>query len=348
VRFARPRAPLEHLGARVAAALAAEPYRVLAGVDEAGLGPVLGPLSIGFAALALPAPEVDPWEALKPVVSRRPSSDRRRLVVADSKLVFARTPRGARRLELTALAFLSLSRPARAAPGDGRALLAHGPLGLDATRLERTPWRDHLPARLPLAVDAGLLEIRVERLARTLAAARLELVAAGTRIVPAAELNASLRATDNKSLTHWDACAPVLAHLWSEHAADGLVAVVDRHGGRMRYGRLLSAALAGSTVEVVREEEPYSEYRVLAPGRRMRVVFSEQGERFAFPTALASCLAKYAREVCMHAFNACFGELQPGLRPTAGYYLDGQRWIGEAGPAIARSGVAREDIVRER
>jgi len=62
---------LKEIGARVDAALRVEPYRVLAGVDEAGLGPMLGPLSIGFSALRLPTPDTCLWTALKSSRARR-------------------------------------------------------------------------------------------------------------------------------------------------------------------------------------------------------------------------------------------------------------------------------------
>jgi len=38
----------------------------------------------------------------------------------------------------------------------------------------------------------------------------------------------------------------------------------------------------------------------------------------------------------MDAFNAYFAELQPGLRPTAGYTTDGRRWLAEARSALSR------------
>jgi hypothetical protein len=80
----------------------------------------------------------------------------------------------------------------------------------------------------------------------------------------------------------------------------------------------------------------------------MRVCFCEQADQLCFPVALASCQAKLARELCMEAFNAYFGRLQPGLRPTAGYFNDGRRWLEEAVQALAASGVAPRALVRER
>ena len=78
------------------------------------------------------------------------------------------------------------------------------------------------------------------------------------------------------------------------------------------------------------------------------VLFLVQGDRKVFATALASCCAKYARELEMRAFNAYFARLQPELAPTAGYRGDGARWLADAHLALAKSGLARELLVRSR
>ena len=122
----------------------------------------------------------------------------------------------------------------------------------------------------------------------------------------------------------------------------------------MRYGPLLSETFPDARVRLVDETHQRSEYALVerapvAPTpRRMRAVFAEKADRDSFAVALASCIAKYARETCMHAFNAYFGSMQPGLKKTAGYFLDGKRWLREAVPAIARSGMAVRSLVRER
>jgi ribonuclease HII len=118
----------------------------------------------------------------------------------------------------------------------------------------------------------------------------------------------------------------------------------------MRYGALLDATIPLARTHIVAEESVRSEYLVeehQGP-RWMRVVFQERAECVSFPVALASCLAKYARETWMEGFNAYFASLQSGLLPTAGYVTDARRWLEEAGPALALCGLERTALVRER
>jgi ribonuclease HII len=333
--------------------LRARPAAIRAGVDEAGLGPLLGPLTLGYSAFRTSSDDL--WRELADVASRELADDASRLVVADSKLVFTRNPRGARRLEATALAFLAQRRPDRRAPECGRDLLACIPADLaPRAAFADEAWHAHLAARLPAAIEPEQLVRWCERVALSLERASIELCCAGMRVLPVAELNGSFAITGNKSLTHWHVSAAVLRHLWTNHAHEGLDVLVDRHGGRMRYGWLLRGTFLDADVHVIDEQSERSEYFVETaagadgPARWMRIAFAERAESASFPVALASCLAKYARETCMDAFNACFLALQPGLKPTAGYTSDGRRWLEDAREAIVRSGLALETLVRER
>jgi hypothetical protein len=80
----------------------------------------------------------------------------------------------------------------------------------------------------------------------------------------------------------------------------------------------------------------------------MRLAFAERAEDESFAVALASCAAKYARELAMRAFNTYFGALQPGLLPTAGYREDGRRWLREARAALESARVAAALLERTR
>lgn len=318
---------------------------VLAGLDEAGFGPLLGPLTIGCVALRSTDGPVDPWERLAPLVGRAGDRDPERLAVGDSKAVFERNARGRARLERTVLAFHAVLH---GVPRDAREFLdaTVAPCGCDEIRAEF--WRDALPTRLE-GIEDGTTARNADMLRAALDRARLELLVCAVRAVPPAHLNASFARTESKGATHWEQCAPFLERLWDEFGPEGIDLVVDRHGGRMRYATLLAATFAGSRVTVVSEVPARSVYAIEGPaGRYVRATFAEKADALSFPVALASCCAKYAREVSMEAFNAHFVARQPGLSPTAGYVTDARRWLSEAGPALSRAGLAAADLVRTR
>ena len=160
---------------------AAEPEfapRILAGLDEAGFGPMLGPLTIGCVALRSADGIVDPWERLASVVARAHERDPDRIQVGDSKAVFERNERGRARLERTVLAFHSVLH---GVPDDGRAFLAatRPPLAC-ASEMEREFWHASMAKRLS-ATDEPSIEALRHTLAAALKATRLELVLCGVR-----------------------------------------------------------------------------------------------------------------------------------------------------------------------
>jgi hypothetical protein len=125
----------------------------LAGVDEAGLGPILGPLVV--AGVAMAGPEgVDPWKLLQRHVSRRQQSKER--YVADSKKV----TRAQRKHLGAALVFWTALHGGTTGP---RAVAA---AARRCELLQRCPWRG-LGLRLPrgrrgLGAPAGQLVARSE------------------------------------------------------------------------------------------------------------------------------------------------------------------------------------------
>ena len=327
---------------------------VLAGIDEAGLGPILGPLSIGFSVLRVPTAEPDAWRLLRRTVHRRPTK-RARLVVADSKRVFSRNDTGLQRLERTVLTFLSLLRPEGRPPTDPTELLFPH-FRPDPATLRQHPWYATLPT-LPRIVEPESIELGAAVLGRRMAQRGMELLDAGVRIVPSGELNASYAETCNKGQTVWERSLEVLRHLWHEHGEADPQVTVDLLGGRTHYGALLARGFPEADVQVLHEGPEEAVYVLAEKGssaserwlpRRMRLEFRPKGEDASFAVALASCIAKYARELVMSGFNAYFAERQPGLRPTAGYTTDGRRWLADADEALRRAGVDRGDLVRQR
>lgn len=325
-----------------------------AGIDEAGLGPLLGPLCVGLSGFALadasrapadPFEPLDLWRLLAERVSREPRDDRRALVVGDSKLVHARHARGRRRLESTVLCFA-------AAFADGRVPTELGDLAFDDAVerdwLARHPWLGEALPALPLFAPRESLELSAELLRRDLALAGVAPLALGVRRVEPAELNREFDRSGNKSLAVWQYTVALLhqAILAAQRCgAAELRVVVDRQGGRARYGPLLARACPRFRVHLVEEGDGVSRYRLVGEPV-VHVAFEERAESRHFATALASCLAKYAREVSMEAFNAWFGARCPGLAPTAGYTTDGRRWLADAADVVAP--LERDLVVRRR
>lgn len=312
----------------------------LAGVDEAGLGPILGPLVVAGVALAGP-PGVDPWRQLREHVSRR-RFEPRKVRVADSKKVNS-GPHGLRHLESTALAFWAV-RHGDLPPTLEQWLQA---LGIDLARLRRCPWYEHLDLRLPLAADGDWLRLQAELIGRAMRRHDIALAEIAVRPVDVEEWNGLIADTDNKSRAHFHAYAEVLDRLLGVLPGAGHL-VADRCGGRSHYRADLQRLRPMAQVEIVSEDPGASVYRLHQHGGAITVTFAERGEDRAFPTALASCFAKYLRELMVHVLNAWFQARVPGLRPTAGYFVDGHRFLTELEPHLPALRLPRDRLVRTR
>jgi ribonuclease HII len=80
--------------------------------------------------------------------------------------------------------------------------------------------------------------------------------------------------------------------------------------------------------------------------RQMTVRFEIEADGKHLPTALASMIAKYTRELLMARFQAWFAARAPQIKPTAGYAKDGQRFWAEIEPMLGQWAIRPEMLRR--
>jgi ribonuclease HII len=315
----------------------------VAGVDEAGLGPTLGPLVIGACLFRGEPPALeDLFHALEGVVARKPTSRHARLPIDDSKKLFAGR-RTLAPLELTALTAL------RHAGRLGTCLEELvDPCDLGGREIVALPWyrRREDERELPGDVEADAVAAWGSRWPGELAARGLEHVAAFVRPVLEDELNGCFERGMNKADAVLTRLAPILRRLAELAAGDDLAITVDRLGGRRYYSDFLHLAFPFRPLRPLQEEERRSSYLVRDGDRTITITFEVEGDGRHLPVALASVMAKYLRELFVRRLNAFFLARKPGLRPTAGYAMDAQRWLDDAADVLSDD--ERAVLIRRR
>ncbi len=308
------------------------------GIDEAGLGPTLGPLVFGATLFTGPAPALRDLRAtLAGTVDRAFDPSGGRLGVDDSKRLYT-ARQSLVPLELPALALL---RPQQAElPATLEALLD------DVTPAVELPEWYRATEPLTIAIDESTVRAWRRRLASTLAAAGVAAAVARAEPLFEAELNAGFARGRNKAELVLDRVGPLLRRLVAAAADRDVVLAVDRLGGRRYYGDFLRHLFPLRPLRTLDESPDCSRYRIDDGARRIEISFEVGGDQRHLAVAWASLCAKYLRERFMARFNRWFGARKPGLAPTAGYPEDARRWLAEADDVL--SAAERDALVRER
>ena len=336
---------------------------IVAGIDEAGYGPLLGPLVVGCCAFELGGSErLDAsqplpclWKRLTKLVSKNRSKTGRKLHVNDSKEVYSPSL-GLKELERSILCVLSASGRRCAtfdefldcvSPDAAELLAQHPWYGPDSGC--RWPFEQDA---LPLSLFARALEMEMAR--------------TGTRcvhlcacVVPEKPYNRMIDQTRNKAGALFSISARHLDHLLRTYADRPLVIHCDRQGGREHYGQLLRLMFEDWALDVLREQDGHSEYLLHHPKDRatrggggsvppVRIIFREKAESQSMAVALASMLSKYLREGLMRRFNAFWKGHLPEVEPTAGYYGDGSRFLQDIEAKRRELGIPDELLIRSR
>ncbi len=294
--------------------------KILAGIDEAGLGPTIGPLATASAALRVPAdwePET-PWEALSAAVTRTWKKGETRIAVADSKVIYSTA--GLAGFERAIGAFSACAGTA-------------DPCGCLREKLSGTVHPCYVggKVRFPTYADADAVTGAETLLRTALASAGAAAAHLRAALLYEPELNSRYANGLNKNAALLVETGRHLRALNEAFPDLPLYVVVDKQGGRNEYLPYLSDLFPGAWIQEELCGRDCSRYLVRRPGGDMHIAFVAKGDRSSFATALASLAAKYHRERAMARLNAWFLKKCPGVKPTAGYPTDARRWLREVG-----------------
>ena len=323
---------------------------LFAGFDEAGYGPLLGPLCVASTAFTLPQgdPESphDLWKSLSAGVCRARKDRRARIAICDSKALKGGKDSRIHPLHalergvLSALALVSGEAP-RHEDQLCRALCMEGASDGEA----RTP-ADADGESLPCACSPEEIAVAAAMMRRACDAGGIRIAAMRCAAITPAQINADARRGLTKPSIPFARAAAMAVSLLDAHGGLPARLAFDRQGGRMRYADDIRHSFDCSRLAVIREDEERSCYRFERDGRVVVASFETCGESRHLPVALASMVAKYVRELRMARLNRYFAAAVPGIAPTAGYVTDGRRFLAQVEPHLDALGIERSHLVR--
>lgn len=304
----------------------------LIGTDEAGYGPNLGPLTITGSLWEVEDLEVDLYQTLDQVVVQKAprklkrnsgnhDESSRKIFIADSKKVYS--PSGSiANLETSVLALLH--NLTGRIPSNWHELVELVCPGVSNDALVGQTWLAGRSLELPLAADAAQIESASKRFDTICQHANVRLLQFHCMPVFAPRFNSLVDQLGNKATLLSTETLKIVRTLLD--AADDDVEVgCDKHGGRSKYGALIQQFLTESLVTVGDETTDASDYFFRENNRDVVIRFQAKGESF-LPTAFASMVSKYVREVFMELWNDFWQLKIPDLKPTKGYPVDAKRF----------------------
>lgn len=319
---------------------------IYAGIDEAGYGPLLGPLCVGMSVLEVRgwdggggAGRPDVWGLLSPAVVREVrEAGASGVVVNDSKRVKVSGSAKRHPLEFLERGILSVaSCMGRVCASDAD---VYGVLGVSRGGAGAS-WYGGDRVPVPLASTAEQIGLAGARLRGACERGGVSFEALRCCVCDEGRFNDEVRKGALKSEISFARVAALMREVWDRFGDDagldshGPRMVVDRQGGRIGYARPLARVFGGAEITALMEHPEASVYDIREGSRRMRVTFSVGADGDHFPVALASMCAKFVRELAMMRFNRYWCGRITELKPTAGYGSDAKRWLSDVSGVIS-------------
>jgi ribonuclease HII len=296
---------------------------VLVGIDEAGFGPILGPLVISSSAFSIPRNLFgkDLWQVLSKSISDRRKHLAGRLLIADSKKAHNKRD-GNKHLERTILACLGYigKKPCTV----DELLFFLCPECIE--RLGEYPWYKQKDG-FNRVTDETDIDIASSVFKDDLDDNDIKLLEIKSCCLDVGYYNKLIERVKNKADVLFIATTQLIKSAFDRFGGDDLQIIIDRQGGRVHYHRNLLRSFEGMELTIHKETPDESSYELSKDGKSMHLHFTVGADDKHLPVSLASMVSKYLRELLIEHINRYFIGFDAHLKPTAGYWKDGLRFI---------------------
>lgn len=317
---------------------------VFVGIDEAGFGPILGPLVVSSSAFSLPHNLItaDLWQTLRRSLANKRKHLAGRLLITDSKKAYSKSL-GTKHLERTVLACLNCLGKEPGTLTELIALLCPDCL----ERLGGYPWYQGA-GDCRIAAEPADIKLVSAVLNDDLATNSIKMLDLKSCCLDVGHYNKMVGSVKNKARVLFTATSLLIKRAFDEYGGDELQIVVDRQGGRVRYRAYLQRMFEGMELKILSESPAASSYELGADDKKMRLHFVVGADERYLPVSLASMVSKYLRELLVANINRYFAGFHHDLKPTAGYWKDGLRFIKDLKTNIPHIEYDHEQLVRCR
>lgn len=288
----------------------------ISGIDEAGLGPILGPYCASRVSFGLKN-SINLFENLGNIISKNPN--RNKIAVADSKVLYT-SLKDITCLEESVLIFLYILTGSL--PDNFKSFLKNTSVDIKSITVPELNNCESL--KIPVSADIITVKEKAKKLADYLSSKDITLNSINVVLSDTTDFNNRIKEFGNKATV----CQTILSKLLtssfeSENEENNLT--VDRQGGRRYYSDWIMNLFPGRPLRIDKETKDLSSYQ----WKKNRICFKVKADSSNLEVALASMFAKYTRECSMILFNSYWSNKISDLKPTAGYYKDGIRFLND-------------------